>query len=119
MNIIINQSDDVNLFKNVVPELRIGGVFLPAQPFAWSNIPGTEPYTTTFSVPPALSDKLESIQNPTKIEISFPTYTGAAGQEEPGNLLIENVYLVSRVYVNMLTAIWTVADAVRIVGYKC
>lgn len=111
MNIIINQSDDVNLFKNVVPELRIGGVFLPAQPFAWSNIPGTEPYTTTFSVPPALSDKLESIQNPTTIEISFPTYTGAAGQEEPGNLLIENVYLVSRVYVNMLTAIWTVADA--------
>lgn len=92
------------------PIVKIGGQAIPAQHFTWMFSPGVEPYTTTFWVPPAISDSIEKLSNPVTIEINYPTFTGE-NQEEPSTLVLYNVYLVNRSYTDMAHVIWTVSDA--------
>ena len=92
------------------PIVKIGGQAIPAQHFSWMFSPGVEPYTTTFWVPPSISDSIEKLSNPITIEINYPTFTGE-NQEEPSTLVLDNVYLVNRSYTDMAHVIWTVSDA--------
>lgn len=110
-NIEIERADDVfSEWKGQKPIVKIAGVVIPEQSFSWAFSPGVEPYTTTFWVPPAISDQLEKTTNPVSVEILYPTYTGI-NQQEPSTLSLNNVYLLHRAYVDRAHIVWTMADA--------
>ena len=98
-------------YPNVsVPEVKIAGVALPAQSFVWRFTTGVEPYTTTFVLPDYQSTILESVQNPVNISIKFPTATGIKSNE-PSEITISNLYLVSRKHLDLVNVQWTIADS--------
>ena len=93
------------------PKLTIGDVPMMAQNFAWSLIPGANPFIHSFIVPKgSLNDQLSSVVNPTEIKIEVFGGTNT----DPYRLRtieIANLYLLQGMEVDNFSVSWQIADA--------
>jgi len=92
------------------PNIRIGGVPIIEQNFAWALVPGSHPYVWSFTVPvgSGLNDRLAAVKNPTEIVVEVTGGIDADSQVK--TLRIQNLYLLEPKFLDDFNVSWSIAD---------
>jgi len=92
------------------PKITIGDVPIMAQNFAWSLIPGVNPFIHSLVIPKGtLNDLLQAVRNPTTIKIEV---FGGTNTDPYASRVIEisNVYLLQGMELDNYSVSWQIAD---------
>jgi len=99
------------------PELTLGGVALPAQPFVWRFTPGASPYRMTVRVPIALDPLIAAVPNPTALHLKVAGNISGMG-DQAVDVTLARVYIQEPRRSNAFQTIWEIADRRReLVGH--
>jgi len=91
------------------PIVKVGGVNIHQQTFAWALTAGVTPFEANFIVNQNVSQKLSNLKNPTSIEIE--AFGGCKGEPEPIKIKFDKIYLLEPNKINPFHYFWKVADS--------
>lgn len=110
MEIAIYKEEGKNTnLAGVIPKVTISNVPIPAQNLSFHIVPGVTPKLTEFWTHPQASEELEKLINPVVVTIDFPT-NNSANNGQPSFLVLQNMYLVSRSWLNKAKIKWSICD---------